>query len=78
MIDGFVALYIFMLAAFTGHEIIGRVPVILAQAELALADYHGSKHRRHDPAMRWGLLALMVIAGATLLAVLWRVLTLTG
>ncbi len=29
MIDGFVALYIFMLAAFTGHVIIGRVPVIL-------------------------------------------------
>ena len=29
MIDGFVALYIFMLAAFTGHEIIARVPVIL-------------------------------------------------
>jgi H+-translocating NAD(P) transhydrogenase subunit alpha len=29
MIDGFLALYIFMLAAFTGHEIIGRVPVIL-------------------------------------------------
>ncbi|HET9483418.1 MAG TPA: NAD(P) transhydrogenase subunit alpha [Xanthomonadales bacterium] len=29
MIDGFVALYIFMLAAFTGHEIISRVPVIL-------------------------------------------------
>ncbi|MFZ2236801.1 MAG: NAD(P) transhydrogenase subunit alpha [Dokdonella sp.] len=29
MIDGFVALYIFMLAAFTGHEIIGRVPIIL-------------------------------------------------
>ena len=27
--DGFVALYIFMLAAFTGYEIIGRVPVIL-------------------------------------------------
>jgi NAD(P) transhydrogenase subunit alpha len=27
--DGFVALYLFMLAAFTGHEIIGRVPVIL-------------------------------------------------
>jgi NAD(P) transhydrogenase subunit alpha len=24
--DGFVALYIFMLAAFTGHEIISRVP----------------------------------------------------
>lgn len=29
MIDGFLALYIFMLAAFTGYEIIGRVPVIL-------------------------------------------------
>ncbi len=26
---GFVALYIFMLAAFTGYEIISRVPVIL-------------------------------------------------
>ncbi|WP_183959952.1 NAD(P) transhydrogenase subunit alpha [Chiayiivirga flava] len=29
MMDGFLALYIFMLAAFTGHEIISRVPVIL-------------------------------------------------
>ncbi len=29
MIDGFLALYIFMLAAFTGYEIIGRVPAIL-------------------------------------------------
>ena len=29
MIDGFLALYIFILAAFTGHEIISRVPVIL-------------------------------------------------
>jgi NAD(P) transhydrogenase subunit alpha len=29
MIDGFIALYIFMLAAFTGYEIIARVPVIL-------------------------------------------------
>jgi NAD(P) transhydrogenase subunit alpha len=27
--DGIVALYIFMLAAFTGYEIIARVPVIL-------------------------------------------------
>ena len=25
MIDGFIALYIFMLAGFVGHEIIGRV-----------------------------------------------------
>ena len=29
MIDPFIALFIFMLAAFTGHEIISRVPVIL-------------------------------------------------
>jgi NAD(P) transhydrogenase subunit alpha len=28
-ITGLVALYIFMLAAFTGYEIIGKVPVIL-------------------------------------------------
>ena len=29
MIDGFIALYIFMLAAFTDYEVISRVPVIL-------------------------------------------------
>ena len=29
MITGFIALYIFMLAAFTGYEVISRVPVIL-------------------------------------------------
>ncbi len=29
MIDGFIALYIFMLAAFTGDEVSARVPVIL-------------------------------------------------
>ena len=27
--DGFTALYIFALAAFTGYEVISRVPVIL-------------------------------------------------
>ncbi|MCL2074924.1 MAG: NAD(P) transhydrogenase subunit alpha [Betaproteobacteria bacterium] len=27
--DGFIAVYIFMLAAFTGYEVISRVPVIL-------------------------------------------------
>ena len=27
--EGFIALYIFMLAAFTGYEVISRVPVIL-------------------------------------------------
>jgi len=29
VIDGIIALYIFMLAAFTGYEVISRVPVIL-------------------------------------------------
>ncbi|HKT31363.1 MAG TPA: NAD(P) transhydrogenase subunit alpha [Gammaproteobacteria bacterium] len=29
MISGIIALYIFMLAAFTGYEVISRVPVIL-------------------------------------------------
>jgi H+-translocating NAD(P) transhydrogenase subunit alpha len=29
MIDGIIALYIFMLAGFTGYEVISRVPVIL-------------------------------------------------
>ncbi len=29
MIEGFTALYIFMLAAFTGYVVISRVPVIL-------------------------------------------------
>ena len=29
MIDGYAAIYIFLLAAFTGYEIISRVPVIL-------------------------------------------------
>ena len=27
-IDGFAALFIFMLSAFTGHEIIGTLPII--------------------------------------------------
>ena len=29
MIEGYIALYIFMLAAFTGYEVISKVPVIL-------------------------------------------------
>jgi len=29
MIEGFLSLYIFMLAAFVGYEVISRVPVIL-------------------------------------------------
>lgn len=29
MLEGFVALYVFMLAAFTGYEVISRVPAVL-------------------------------------------------
>ena len=29
VIDGFIAIYIFTMAAFTGYEVISRVPVIL-------------------------------------------------
>lgn len=53
-----------------------RVPVILAQAELALADYHANKDRPRDSLMRRSLLVLMAIAGVTLLVALWRLLTL--
>jgi ubiquinone biosynthesis protein len=50
--------------------------VILAQAELALADYHANKHRQNDGLMRAAVLGLIGIAGVTLLAALWRLLTL--
>lgn len=39
---GFVALYVFMLAAFTGYEVISRVPVILHMPLLSGASFvHG-------------------------------------
>ena len=42
MIDGFVALYIFMLAAFVGYEVISRVPVILHTPLMAGSNFiHG-------------------------------------
>ena len=41
-ITGFVALYIFMLAAFTGYEIIGRVPAILHTPLMSSSNFiHG-------------------------------------
>ncbi|MET3927263.1 2-polyprenylphenol 6-hydroxylase [Devosia sp. 2618] len=52
----------------------GRLPVIIAQAELALADYHANKARPRDKLLRRALLGLIIIAGATLLATLWRLL----
>ena len=42
MIEGFVALYIFMLAIFTGYEVISRVPVILHTPLMAGSNFiHG-------------------------------------
>ena len=43
MMDGLTALYIFMLAAFTGYEIIAKVPVILhtREADAMVADIVG-------------------------------------
>ncbi|MBU2369241.1 MAG: 2-polyprenylphenol 6-hydroxylase [Alphaproteobacteria bacterium] len=50
-----------------------RLPVIAAQAELALADYHAGKMRpRSDRLMRWAMLGVLGLAGLVLLAVLWR------
>ncbi|PPV08660.1 pyridine nucleotide transhydrogenase subunit alpha [Xanthomonas bromi] len=43
MSDGFVALYIFMLAAIAGHVIISRVPVILHTPLMSGSNFiHGS------------------------------------
>jgi H+-translocating NAD(P) transhydrogenase subunit alpha len=43
MMEGFVALYIFMLAAFTGYEVISRVPVILHTPLMSGANFiHGA------------------------------------
>ena len=42
MIEGMTALYIFMLAAFTGYEIIGRVPAILHTPLMSCSNFvHG-------------------------------------
>jgi len=46
MITGFLALYIFMLAAFTGYEIIGRVPVFLHTPLMSGAGGGGGPVRR--------------------------------
>ena len=56
-------------------EAAGRLPVIIAQAELALADYHANKHRQNDGMMRNMLIGLMGLAGLTLLVAIWRLLT---
>ena len=59
----------------TAADAAGRLPAILAQAEAALADYNANKGGRLELPMRIMTLALMAIAGVTLLAALWRLLT---
>ena len=51
-----------------------RIPVILTQTELALADYHANKSRRDDGLLRWALLALIGVGILFGLAATWRVL----
>jgi ubiquinone biosynthesis protein len=58
--------------ARTIAEAAGRVPVILAQAELALADYHANKHRQNDGVMRGALLVLIGLGCVALAAAIWR------
>ncbi|WP_332701356.1 2-polyprenylphenol 6-hydroxylase [Devosia sp.] len=53
-----------------------RLPVIAAQAELALADYHAGKARPRDRLLRGAMLGVLGLAGLVLLALLWRLLTL--
>ena len=53
MIDGFVAIFIFMLAAFTGYEVIGRVPVILHTPLMSGSNFvHGIVARRRHGGAR--------------------------
>jgi ubiquinone biosynthesis protein len=57
-------------------EAAGRLPVIAAQAELALADYHeGNRAPRRDGLLRWALLGLIGVTGLVMLTLLYRLLT---
>lgn len=53
----------------------GRLPAILAQAELALADFNSQRRGRQDNVLRTMLIGLVGLASLTLLVVLWRLLT---
>lgn len=58
-------------------EAAGRLPVIVAKAELALADYHAGKLApRRDGLLRWALLGLIGVTGLVMLTLLYRLLTL--
>lgn len=73
MIEGFTALYIFMLAAFTGYEVIGRVPVILHTPLMSGSNFvHGivlvgamvaMGHASTDLERLIGFLGVMLAAG---------------
>jgi NAD(P) transhydrogenase subunit alpha len=73
MIEGFTALYIFMLAAFTGYEVIARVPVILHTPLMSGSNFvHGivlvgamvaMGHAETDMERLIGFLGVMLAAG---------------
>lgn len=73
MIEGFTALYIFMLAAFTGYEVISRVPVILHTPLMSGSNFvHGivlvgamvaMGHAETDAERLIGFLGVMLAAG---------------
>nr|WP_314256017.1 2-polyprenylphenol 6-hydroxylase [uncultured Devosia sp.] len=58
-------------------EAAGRLPVIAAQAELALADYHANKAKPRDLLMRRAILGLMGLGAIVLLVGLYRLLTMS-
>jgi NAD(P) transhydrogenase subunit alpha len=73
MIEGFTALYIFMLAAFTGYEVISRVPVILHTPLMSGSNFvHGivlvgamvaMGHAETDLQLLIGFVGVMLAAG---------------
>ena len=73
MIEGFAALYIFMLAAFTGYEVISRVPVILHTPLMSGSNFiHGIVvvgamvalgHAQTNVEMAIGFVAVFLAAG---------------
>lgn len=73
MLTGFLALYIFMLAAFTGYEIITRVPVILHTPLMSGSNFvHGIVlvgamialgHAKTTAELAIGIVAVLLAAG---------------
>ena len=64
MITGFVALYIFMLAAFVGYEVISRVPVILHTHLMSGSNFiHGIVLVGAMVALGWADTTLEIVIG---------------